>query len=159
MSEASFEDDTSMLPTSASKDESIEYNYKLCCLYNAEENKCGPCTRYRSTKYGLVPVENLNSDVENHLRNLRYKDSLDLLLWSERKLIENRIGHELPSGTSICEFHRYKHGVGWYQVQHCAQPDHPPYKPPAKTKKTTLAPMFIIFLKTMTTVMQQTYCK
>ena len=135
MSAESSEDDEEPL---------LKFDYKLCCLYNSEKKECGPCTKYRTTRYGLVLVENLNSDIVNYLRNLHFKKSDDLLLWNERKLIESRVGHELQSESSICEYHRDKHGLGWYQTLHCAHPDHPPFKLPGKTKKTTPAPMWLV---------------
>ena len=43
-----------------------DINYKLCCLFDKNENKCGPYIRDRSIKLGLVDMTNLNEDTEGH---------------------------------------------------------------------------------------------
>ena len=87
--------------TQSHKENRDKVNYKLCCLYNEQQNKCGPYNRPRCPKSGLVSVQNLNAEIENHLRNLHFKNSIKIFRWNERKLIENRIGMELEDYSVI----------------------------------------------------------
>ena len=68
--------------TGGSGEDGKEYNevndidYKLCCLYDDKDKKCGPFCE-RSIKSGLVEIVNLTADTESYFKNLRFKESLD----------------------------------------------------------------------------------
>ena len=44
--------------------------------------------------------------------------------WSEKLLIENRLGRLLNEKELLCSFHRFTLGVGWKQSKVCKHPHH-----------------------------------
>ena len=76
---------------------------------------------------GLFGINDLNEDVNNHLFSLniqkRHDKSDD---WSERLLIENRLGFNLRQSNKLCANHRYTLGVGYKQSNRCQHPHHQP---------------------------------
>ena len=105
-------------------DEVEATNYKTCCLYNESDEFgiCGPFKRDKVQKDGLVFVRNLNRDTDKHFENLRFKEHSihdRLPWWSERRLIENRVGRPLDDLALLCEKHRNTQGINWKQIQSC----------------------------------------
>ena len=133
---------------SSTDDNSInEPNYKLCCLYNEEDEKCGPWTRDRPNRFGLVSVDELTADVVDYLKSIGFKnlDKKKLCEINERQLIENRLKRNLENGTVICEYHRNFNGVGWRRtkdLKHCCHKDHP-YQRGKKSTRADLAPFWM----------------
>ena len=116
--------------------------YKRCALYC--ESNCGPFRRFQPAKCGVVSVNDLVSDTTGHFKNLKFKDCLETLKWSERRLIENRAGTDLDDSSVICEFHRNTLGMNWKQPKQCLHPSHPPLERGKKSCTTRLAPMWIV---------------
>ena len=54
----------------SNEDDVDNVNYKMCCLYDKKDNKCGPYLRDRSVKSGLVAIVDLTADTESHFKNL-----------------------------------------------------------------------------------------
>ena len=129
---------------SSSSDPNDNDEYKKCFLFDENKVECGPCIQYKRPKTGVIYITNLNADVGSHLRNFHFHNYPELDSWNERKLIENRYGNNIDDQSLICEFHRNYYGVGWRHSLHCAHPDHAPYKRGMKTKKTELAPIWLV---------------
>ena len=77
-------------------------NYENCCLY--DKQKCGRYIGDRSEKSGLVRSLELTSDIESHIRNFDFRRGLECLKWTEKELIENRLGKAIDGSKLICEF-------------------------------------------------------
>ena len=121
--------------------------YKKCFLYDKNEVKCGPCKKKSGApKTGVFHITELERDVAHHLQALHFQiqDDPQLHAWDERKLIENRLGRTIHDDSLICAYHRNEHGIGWKAKNHCAHRLHPEYKKGTKTKKTELAPMWLV---------------
>ena len=98
--------------------------YKSCSCFN-EATPCGPYKRDQSIDE-ILKVSMLDKDVSNHIKQLKVQaKKVDIDEWSERKLIENRLGRSLGEEESLCSLHRFKYGIGWKQQKTCKHPQHP----------------------------------
>ena len=79
--------------------------YKNCCLY--EKTSCKAFKSGRDIFEGLEDITKLTEcSVHGYLsNNLHFKDTLQLVKWNERLLIENRIGRVLNSSDKVCQYH------------------------------------------------------
>ena len=125
-------------------DTSEEPNYKLCLLYDVNKPQCGPFIRDRAAQHGLSYIGNLTASTDHHFEFLKMKLPKSWIKWSEKQLIENRLGYNLAESDQICEHHRHSKGVEWRPLAHCAHPDHPPRKVGSKLPKSTLAPLWLV---------------
>ena len=114
-------------------------NYKLCCLYNEKESKCGLYCKGRLIINGLVKVQELNEDTTEHFTTLKFKDFVENLRWSERDLVENRAGQVLDSDSLICQYHRNTIGLSWRPGLQCIHPLHAAVTRGKKAPPTKLA--------------------
>ena len=70
---------------------------------------------------GIEDVGLLTNSVEEYLRNgLRYKESLELTKWTEKTLIENRLGRHFQAGEKICPHHRFRLGTKFQPSSQCS---------------------------------------
>ena len=124
-------------------------NYKLCCLFNLDQ-KCGPFTRKRVTEHGLFDVENLDKSTEDHFKSLKLKlsksDPTDPTdpTWTEKQLIETRVGRSIQNSDKICAYHRQVKGLLYRPTTTCSHPDHPDQKSGTKAIKANLAPLWLV---------------
>ena len=119
-------------------------NYKLCCLYNEKESKCGLYCKGRLIINGLVKVQELNEDTTEHFTTLKFKDFVENLRWSERDLVENRAGQVLDSDSLICQYHRNTLGLSWRPGLQCIHPLHAAVTRGKKAPPTKLAPLWVV---------------
>ena len=107
-------------------EQSEQSGYELCRLYSLN-TKCGSYKISKNNVTGLFDIDDLNEDVHNHLCCLnirkRHDKSDD---WSERLLIENRLGFKLNENDKLCANHRYTLGAGFKQSKRCQHPQQPP---------------------------------
>ena len=122
-----------------SNNDTKKNNYELCCVYNDEYGNCGPFTCDHKYIDNLVYIKDLDSDTESHLRNLLFKDVLESFKWSERDLVENRVGCVLDDSMQICAHHRKILGICWRPSRSCLHPSHEPQKKGKKAGFTKLA--------------------
>ena len=71
--------------------------YELCKLHGSNTNtKCGSYKRSKKIMNGLFGINDLNEDVNNHLRSLNIQKRHDKTDdWSELLLIENQLRFKL----------------------------------------------------------------
>ena len=106
-------------------------NYRLCLLH---DDRCGPYKRSKEAVHGNVEVKALDADTKAHFSFLKVKDTKG---YTERSLIENRLGRELDDTGLICAFHRYTLGIGYIPKKSCFHPNHREQK---KGKKANTRP-------------------
>ena len=129
--------------TGASQSNESSPNYKLCCLFDKNKNVCGPFVRNRTPLHGLVEVGKLDACTEAHFRALQLSFRESKCEWTERGLVENRLGRRLHDSDKICQNHRQRLGIFWSQTKNCAHPSHP-YKRGTKSPATLLAPIWLV---------------
>ena len=92
--------------------------YGQCLLYNVKE--CGPHKRRSSPVDGVFAAKDLTEDINPHFRTLKLQLDEN---WTEKTLVESRIGQSLQPEDVLCAYHRYNHGIWWKQPRSCAHPD------------------------------------
>ena len=109
--------------------------YRECCLF--DKDKCSQYKNERVEYKGLMAVDDLTGSVEKHLRNLHFKENLKLFGWTEKSLIENRLGRHFQPEEKLCPYHRFSLGVTAYVGRQCCHPLHEKVKQGQKAAKTT----------------------
>lgn len=96
-------------------------DYTQCVL---KSESCGP--HNRSKRNGCFTVKDLTDPGKQHLvtlgllrAHLEDEDN-----FTERSLIENRIGKELKDTDVICAHHRFVFGFSWKPPKRCQHPGH-----------------------------------
>ena len=106
-----------------SADEKRKKKYGKCSFFH--DGKCGPHTKSRTPIDEMFSTEELKGTAKPHLLSLKLIRSNDAVAeWTERRLIENRIGRPLREEEVLCAYHRYVHGMHWKQPRTCQHPDH-----------------------------------
>ena len=114
--------------------------FQECCLY--EKTVCGSFTNRRTLYEELVNVHCLTESVEGYLRDgLHYKESVALMSWTEKKLIENRLGRYFVEGEKLCPYHRFMLGTIYHPSTQCSLVAHEPVKRGKKSAKTIRLPL------------------
>ena len=84
---------------------SSAYNYDTCCIKS--KGSCGAFTKPRQPVAGLYSVKDLKLSVKDHIKSSNlHTSNIPLTFFSERTLIENRIGNLLNSDGVICAEHQ-----------------------------------------------------
>ena len=59
--------------------------YTECFLFNQDHGQCGPYARDRTERDEMTYIRDVDDDTTNHFKNLRFKDSLSTIRWTERE--------------------------------------------------------------------------
>ena len=103
-------------------DEEEEDVYSECAL--SSEKRCRSFKDGRTLREDLEDVSSMNGSVSAHLQQ-RFKFDHDLVFqWTEKLLIENRLGRMLESTDKLCPYHRYSLGTKWQPPKQCSHPAH-----------------------------------
>ena len=120
--------------------------YYNCCLY--EKGVCRSFMNIKTLIEGIEDVGLLTNSVEEYLRNgLRYKESLELTKWTEKTLIENRLGRHFQAGEKICPHHRFRLGTKFQPSSQCSHPLHELVKSGGKKSTKTYRMSFSMINK------------
>ena len=107
--------------------------YQACALFSKEI--CRSFKDGRTLREGLIEVGSLSGSVSDHLKE-RFGFESDLVTqWTERLLIENRLGRLLESTDMLCPHHRYTLGTKWKPTKQCAHLAHATVKRGQKSSK------------------------
>ena len=121
---------------SSTEDDSPGKNiYRECCIF--DENECGPYRIEKITHDGMVTADALTGPIDKHLRNLQFRNLKLFAEWTEKLLIENRLGRCLQSDEKLCPYHRLTLGVYAQIKTQCCHGDHPKVKRGQKAAKTS----------------------
>ena len=104
-------------------DKQRKNKYGTCSFFS--DGKCGAHSKRTPPIDCMFHMSDITEDVKPHLVALHVMKGQDSVEpWSERNLIENRIGRQLQEGEELCAYHRYSYGISWKQTKSCSHPDH-----------------------------------
>ena len=102
---------------------SLSNKYEYCIAYS--QGTCNSYSKYKNNVDQLFHISELDKNMKPHLVKLKLKHEYDdCSSFTEKVLIENRLGKEFLNTDQICPYHRFTLGVEWRPKSSCQHPDH-----------------------------------
>ena len=98
--------------------------YDNCIAYS--QGTCNSYSKYKNNvDQQLFNISELDKAMKPHLVKLKLKHKYDdCSSFTEKLLIENRLGKQFLNTDQICPYHRFTLGVEWRTKSSCQHPDH-----------------------------------